>query len=100
MDNVVKLPEVLDVVRTRAVFEDLMCRRGSPVIIDASDVEKASALAIEVLISGRLQWAADGQSFDMTRISDAFSEAWSELGVTPTGTGATASPDAVSGGTQ
>jgi hypothetical protein len=48
LDDVLKLPATMDVARARAVIDDLCNRRGAPVLLDASEVEKAGALAIEV----------------------------------------------------
>jgi anti-anti-sigma regulatory factor len=56
LDDVLKLPATMDVARARAVFDDLSNAAGTPLTIDASDVEKASALAIEVLIAAQRQW--------------------------------------------
>jgi hypothetical protein len=50
LDDVLKLPATMDVARARALFDDLM-PAAARLLIDASGVEKASALAIEVLIA-------------------------------------------------
>jgi hypothetical protein len=43
------------------LFEDL-CNAAGPVAARRLDVEKASALAIEVLIAAQRQWEADGMT--------------------------------------
>jgi hypothetical protein len=48
LDDVLKLPATMDVARARAVFDDLFATPRAPADLDASEVEKASALAIEV----------------------------------------------------
>jgi chemotaxis protein CheX len=83
LDDVLKLPAKMDVTRARAFCETLLAKRGSPVQIDASSVEKAGALAIEVLLSGARQWAEDGLSFHIVAVSDAFSETCTGLGFDP-----------------
>lgn len=85
MDDVLKLPATLDVARARAVFEDLAGRRGSPLTIDASEVEKASALAVEILIAARRQWQADGLPFALGNLSAAARDTWAGLGLSPDG---------------
>lgn len=81
MDDVLKLPATLDVARARALFEDLAGRRGSPLTIDASEVEKAGALAVEILIAARRQWQADGLPFALGNLSAAALETWAGLGL-------------------
>jgi chemotaxis protein CheX len=81
--DVLKLPAKMDVTGARAFCETLLAKRGSPVQIDASSVEKAGALAIEVLLSGARQWAEDGLSFHIVAVSEAFSETCAGLGFDP-----------------
>jgi chemotaxis protein CheX len=81
LDDVLKLPAVMDVARARALIDDLMSRRGAPLTIDASGVEKASALAIEVLIACRRQWELDEQAMEITDTSTALAETWTGLGL-------------------
>jgi chemotaxis protein CheX len=83
LDDVLKLPAKMDVTGARALCETLLAKRGSPVTIDASSVEKAGALAIEVLLSGACQWAEDGLSFHIVAVSEAFSETCAGLGFDP-----------------
>lgn len=85
MDDVLKLPATLDVARARAVFENLAGRRGSPLTIDASEVEKVSALAVEVLIAARRQWDADGLPFALGNMSAAARDTLAGLGLDPEG---------------
>jgi chemotaxis protein CheX len=81
LDDVLKLPQTMDVARARSLYDDLFRRRGSPLTIDASQVEKASALAIEVLIAAARQWRSDGISFDIKTPSHAMLETWGGLGL-------------------
>lgn len=85
LDDVLKLPATMDVARARAMVDDLMSRRGAPLSIDGSAVERVSALAVEVLIAGERQWAADDQPFGIAPMSPALSDAWSGLGLDPRG---------------
>jgi chemotaxis protein CheX len=83
LDDVLKLPATLDVARARVVFDDLTRRRGVPLTIDASQVEKVSALAIEGLIAAGRQWRADGLNVTVTDMSRAFVETLEDLGLNP-----------------
>lgn len=83
LDDVLKLPETMDVARARSLFDDLFRRRGTPLTIDASQVEKAGALTIEVLIAGARQWQSDGIPFVIATQSHAMLETWGGLGLDP-----------------
>lgn len=88
MDDVLKLPETMDVARARAVANDLSQHRGEDLKMDASDVTKMSALAVEVLLSGAKQWQADGKTFAIAPSSEAFLTTLNDLGVRPEHVGA------------
>jgi|AACY02.3.fsa_nt_gi Anti-anti-sigma regulatory factor (antagonist of anti-sigma factor) len=83
LDDVLKLPETMDVARARSLFDELFRRRGTPLTIDASQVEKASALAVEVMVAGARQWRSDDVSFTIAPISDAMLETCGGLGLDP-----------------
>jgi chemotaxis protein CheX len=83
LDDVLKLPEKLDVAAARSVRDTLLSRRGTPVVIDAAAVGRASALAVEVLLSGARQWCEDGQIFRVEDMSDAFLDTCHGLGIAP-----------------
>lgn len=58
-----------------------MLRRGRPLVVDASEVEVIGALALEVIVSARRQWQADGQPFALQDPSDRFRSSCSALGL-------------------
>lgn len=58
----------------------LLTRRGSPLSVDASDVERLSGPCFQVLASARLTWDADGQPFAFTNASPAFENGLAQLG--------------------
>lgn len=58
----------------------LLTRRGSPLAVDASDVERLSGPCFQVLASARLTWDADGQPFAITNASPAFENGLALLG--------------------
>lgn len=81
MDDVLKLPQTLDVAAVRAVREDLLVRRGKAVTIDASDLERIGGLGIELLISAKRQWQNDEQALQLVGLSDPVLAAFSDLGL-------------------
>lgn len=83
MDDVLKLPEHLDVAGARSVHEDLLGLRGRAVSIDAEAVRKAGALGLEVLLSAARQWREDGLPFRVAPTSEAFRAACTGLGLDP-----------------
>lgn len=76
-----KLPETLDAAHARVLFEDLTKRRGRALTLDASAVNRISALAFEVVIAAERQWAKDEQPFEWSAVSPAMSDAWAALGL-------------------
>lgn len=95
MDDVLKLPESMDVARARAVANDLIQHRGDALTIDASEVTKISALAVEILLASAKQWQTDGHPFSITPSSPAFMTTLDDLGVLPELVGV--KPDAAMG---
>jgi chemotaxis protein CheX len=84
LEDVLKLPRVLDVAAVRAVRKDLLDRRGTAMTIDASDVERIGALGIELLISANRQWLEDDRLLQMTGMSDSMKAAFTDLGLDAT----------------
>jgi chemotaxis protein CheX len=79
VDDVLKLPENLDVAAARVVMDTLLGLRGGAVSVDAGDVRKASGLALEVLVSAVRQWREDGQIFRIGPVSESFRASWTGL---------------------
>ena len=60
--------------------EALLARRGAPLTLDASQVERISALCFQVLASARQTWSADGHSLDFAGPSPAFTAGLTLMG--------------------
>ncbi|WP_304616667.1 STAS domain-containing protein [Paracoccus sp. (in: a-proteobacteria)] len=75
------LPERLDSSAAPALMAALGQRTGRPLAIDAGQVEVIGALALEVIVSAGLQWAADGQDLTITRRSARFDAACTACGL-------------------
>ena len=83
MDDVLKLPQKLDVAGARSLLENLLSRRGHPLVVDAGGIERISTPGVEVLLSAALQWRIDGLSFRILEASEAFRDACRDLGLDP-----------------
>ncbi len=74
------LPPVLDLTAAGPLTSDLLMRRGAPLVIDGSAVERLGAQCLQVLLSARATWAADGHSFSVEAPSDVFAATLAALG--------------------
>jgi chemotaxis protein CheX len=81
LDDVLKLPQTLDVAAVRAVREDLLARRGTATTVDASDVERIGALGVELLIAAQRQWQKDDSVLQLVGLSEAVTDAFTDLGL-------------------
>ncbi len=81
MDDVLKLPQTLDVAAVRAVREDLLARRGTATTMDASDIERIGALGVELLIAAQRQWQKDDSVLQLVGLSEAVTDAFTDLGL-------------------
>lgn len=69
------LPAILDLGAATPLWTQLCAAQGTPLTIDASDVERLGGLCFQVLVAAEAQWRADGQSFTIENISPAYAEA-------------------------
>jgi anti-anti-sigma regulatory factor len=99
LDDVLKLPATMDVARARSLFDDLSQRRGTSLTIDASDVQKVSALAIEVLMSAQLQWRSDGIALNVSNVPESVLDTCTGLGLDTVFDGSPDRRDAAEGDT-
>lgn len=75
-----KLGSNLSLNQAGPLRDTLLTLRGSPLAIDASDVERLSGPCFQVLASARLTWEADGQPFAFTNASPAFENGLALMG--------------------
>lgn len=71
-----QLEPVLDLGAAERLHAQLSGLRGQPLDIDASQVERLGGLCLQVLISARDTWHADGQPARVSQPSPAFEDAW------------------------
>ena len=76
----IALPPVLDLTAAGPLASELLARRGGPVVIDGSSVERLGAQCLQVLLSARATWSADGQTFSVEAPSGAFAATLAALG--------------------
>ncbi len=74
------LPPILDLRAAAPLAADLLGRRGKPLTIDAAAVERLGGQCLQVLLSARNTWAADGQAFRVQNASTAFTDSLEALG--------------------
>lgn len=79
MDTLV-LDPVLDMKASGPLKAALIERRGRPVEVDASDVQRLGGLCLQVLLAAGRTWADDGCAFAITPRSAAFDEALAQFG--------------------
>jgi len=75
------LEKVLDLNEATNLHGKLMSLRGNNVTIDASSVERAGALCIQVLMSAAKSWEEEKHTFTFSKISDALAKTMQLIGV-------------------
>ena len=84
MAAAVVLPAVLDIRAAGPLKAEILAHRGQSLTLDASAVERLGGLCLQVLLSTRATWAADGQALTVTTgDSTAFSNQWAAFGAAP-----------------
>jgi chemotaxis protein CheX len=71
---------VLDLGAAERLHSRFAALRGGPLEIDASQVERLGGLCLQVLLSVRKTWAADGHGVSLSCSSPAFEDAWALFG--------------------
>lgn len=82
LTQTLSLETTLGLDRAVPLREALLARRGAPLTIDASQVERISALSFQVLASARQTWVADGHALDITNPSPDFTAGLALMGAT------------------
>ena len=84
MTDAIVLATVLDMNAAEPLKAELLARRGQPVTLDASNVERLGGLCLQVLLSARKTWAADGVDLTITPQSQGFSPQRTAFGASET----------------
>lgn len=69
------LPAVLDLNAAAPLARDLADLRGRAVVLDGSAVQRLGGQCLQVLLSAKATWAADGQDFSLAEPSPELSAA-------------------------
>lgn len=77
----ISLDNVLDLNAAGSLQSRLLAARGSDLVIDASGVERAGALCIQVLMSASKTWEEDNHSLTFSQMSDALTKTMQLSGV-------------------
>ncbi|ACG79790.1 cheX protein [Phenylobacterium zucineum HLK1] len=64
-----RLPPVLDLNAAAPLADELTGLRGRPVTLDGSAVQRLGAQCLQVLLSARATWEADGLGFGLSEPS-------------------------------
>ncbi|HKT53921.1 MAG TPA: STAS domain-containing protein [Caulobacteraceae bacterium] len=76
----ITLQAILDLTAARSLAGELLARRGAPLSLDASKVERLGALCLQVLLSARVTWMRDGQPLTIKDVSPAFEDQFQRFG--------------------
>lgn len=77
---VLRLNQVLDLNAASPLAAEFLALRGGAVEVDASAVERLGAQCLQVLLSARRTWGADGAAFAVVSASDEFTSTAALLG--------------------
>ena len=76
------LADSLDMTAAVPLASGFLERRGQPIAVDASQVRRIGGQCLQVLISARSTWLADGQDFRIVNPSPEFAEGLALMGAT------------------
>jgi chemotaxis protein CheX len=77
-----RLPENLDLRGAARLGSELHALRGRAICLDASGVAHIGALCLQVLLSARITWKADGVPLTVVTPSTPFTDAMRLFGTT------------------
>ncbi len=82
--NALRLPEYLELSAATPLARALLERRGEPIVLDASSVQRVGAQCIQVLLSARRTWSADGVALSIVNCAPRMIEDLQLLGIDAT----------------
>ncbi len=66
------LPDCLDSSAASVVKDMLLARRGSALMVDASEVRRVGAQSLQILVAAARTWQADGHRYVLANASSEF----------------------------
>jgi chemotaxis protein CheX len=82
-DGPLVLAEALDMRAAGPLLEAVRSRRGAPLALDGSQVERLGGQCLQVILAAHAAWAADGHGFEICNPSTALKEGWALMGAEP-----------------
>lgn len=79
--DAVRLPEFLDLAAATPLAKTLLERRGQPIVIDGSAVHQLGAQCVQVLLSAKRTWNADGVPLSIVNCAPRMIEDLQFLGI-------------------
>ena len=80
-DGAFQLPECLDLPAARPLAKALLERRGKPIVVDGSSVHQLGAQCVQVLLSAKRTWSADGVALSIVNCAPRMIEDLQLLGI-------------------
>ncbi|MGD0763433.1 MAG: STAS domain-containing protein [Roseiarcus sp.] len=80
-DGAFRLPECLDLPAARPLAKALLERRGKPIVVDGSSVHQLGAQCVQVLLSAKRTWSADGVALSIVNCAPRMIEDLRLLGI-------------------
>jgi chemotaxis protein CheX len=74
-----ELPGALDLAAAAPLLAELRTRRGGPLTLDGSNVQRLGGLCLQVLLAAQEAWRADGSEFRL-QASDAMAQGLRQMG--------------------
>ena len=83
-EGALRLPECLDLPAAKPLAKALLERRGKPIVLDGSSVHQLGAQCVQVLLSAKRTWSADGVALSIVNCPPRMIEDLQLLGVDST----------------
>jgi chemotaxis protein CheX len=83
-EGALRLPECLDLPAATPLARALLERRGKPIVLDGSSVQQLGAQCVQVLLSAKRTWGADGIPLSIVNCAPRMIEDLQLLGIDST----------------
>jgi len=75
------LPETLDIKAAAGLAAGLLTAQGNPLVVNGSNVKRAGAQCLQILVSASKMWDRDGLSLTLSEPSKELKDAFRVAGV-------------------
>ncbi|MGD0564715.1 MAG: STAS domain-containing protein [Roseiarcus sp.] len=80
-EGALRLPDCLDLLAATPLARALLERRGAPIVLDGSSVHQLGAQCVQVLLSAKRTWDADGIALSIVNCAPRMIEDLQLLGI-------------------